>query len=130
MRTEKRNENNNQVYPAPCSSTALSRAFQAVGCGDFDVMKTHAELEKAKAKWKVQAQICDRAEMEIPTLSKVTDRTSLLMDLDSIPDLDLYGLLNASHLDFVHDICGIVRHMDRSTYPGKLTDCFVPRFCA
>ena len=43
MRTEKRNENNNQVYPAPCSSTALSRAFQAVGCGDFTIIDRKTE---------------------------------------------------------------------------------------
>lgn len=50
------------------------------------------------------------------------------MDLDSVPELDLEGLLKAKPFDFAHDICGIIRHMDRSSYPGKLTDCFVPRF--
>jgi hypothetical protein len=54
---------------------------------------------------------------------------SLMMDLDSVPDLDLQKLLEAPSFDFAHDICGIIRHMDRSTYPGNLKDCFRPRCC-
>lgn len=39
--------------------------------------------------------------------------------------LDLESLLNAPRYDFVHDICGINRHIDRET--GKLQHCFLPR---
>ncbi len=81
----------------------------------------------AKQLFTLQGQVCSRAEQDIKSIK--WDRISLMMDLDSVPNLDLAGLLEASPLDFTHDICGIYRHMDRSTYPGKLMDCFVPRYC-
>lgn len=40
--------------------------------------------------------------------------------------LRLAELLKADDLDFVHDVFGIRRHIDRKT--GKLGDCFLPRF--
>lgn len=75
----------------------------------------------------LQVKVCERAEREI-FKGKTSGRMSLIMDLDSVPGLDLKALLEAPAFDFAHDICGILRHMDRSSYPGKLTDCFVPRF--
>jgi len=42
--------------------------------------------------------------------------------------LDLDGLLNAERFDFVHDVTGICRHIDRTT--GELRDCFLPRYAA
>lgn len=84
---------------------------------------TKAESQK---RWKLITAIADRAQVE---LKHVTDRMSIMMDLESVPDLDLEGLLKAEPFDFGHDIYGIMRHMDRSTYPGKLTGCFVPRYC-
>lgn len=82
---------------------------------------------KMKTDVSTLCKVLDRVERDIPALRH--DRISLTMDLESVPDLDLEGLLTASPLDFTHDICGIVRHMDRSSFPGKLTDCFVPRYC-
>jgi hypothetical protein len=40
--------------------------------------------------------------------------------------LKLSELYDADDSNFLHDIGGIMRHMDRRT--GKLGDCFVPRF--
>lgn len=40
--------------------------------------------------------------------------------------LDLERLLGADDSNFVHDVAGINRHIDRET--GKLQDCFYPRF--
>jgi hypothetical protein len=40
--------------------------------------------------------------------------------------LRLFDLAAAPEFDFVHDVFGIYRHIDRET--GKLSDCFVPRF--
>lgn len=82
-----------------------------------------------KLHWKLQTKVIDRAFIEIPNLRHEVPRFSLMMDLDSVKDLDLGLLLEAPKFDFAHDICGIIRHMDRSTYPGKLKDCFVPRCC-
>lgn len=41
--------------------------------------------------------------------------------------LELQKLLDAPEFDFVHDVWGIHRHIDRTT--GELGDCFLPR-CA
>lgn len=82
------------------------------------------KLEKIRAL-ELQAKVCERAERECPTGD---NRITMMMDLDSVPELDLRALLDAPAIDFAHDIHGIRRHMDRSTYPGKLTGCFVPRY--
>lgn len=68
-------------------------------------------------------KILDRAEK----LGIKFKRTSLIMDLDSLRELDLPRLEQFPDFDFAHDICGIMRHMDRSSWPGKLTGCFSPR---
>jgi hypothetical protein len=53
----------------------------------------------------------------------------MMMDLDACHSngcpLDLAKLLRAPDFDFVHDVAGIFRHIDRST--GKIQDCFLPR---
>jgi hypothetical protein len=43
-------------------------------------------------------------------------------------ELRLSDLLAAPEFDFVHDVWGIVNHLDRTT--GALTRCFVPRYSA
>ena len=40
--------------------------------------------------------------------------------------LRLRDLLDADDFNFMHDICGIERHINRFT--GKLERCFLPRF--
>lgn len=42
--------------------------------------------------------------------------------------LRLADLLAADDFNFMHDVCGIARHLDRDT--GKLGDFFSPRFSA
>lgn len=74
----------------------------------------------------IMLKICKRAEEMGITRTK---RITLFMDLDHANeefDLRLGELLEASNLDFTHDICGIQRHIDRST--GKMGDLFVPRY--
>ena len=39
--------------------------------------------------------------------------------------LDLQRLLAFPLGDFLHDVCGIIRHINRGT--GALEDCFLPR---
>lgn len=75
------------------------------------------------------ANICERAEKEITGWKENVERSSFVMDMDSIPELDLEKLLNAPKFDFAHDCCGIRRHMDRTNWPGKLMNCFTPRCC-
>lgn len=61
------------------------------------------------------------------------DALSLTMDITAVhlndPDihLDLEGLLNFDNFNFVHDIIGIIQHIDRNT--GRIIKGFLPR-CA
>jgi hypothetical protein len=80
-----------------------------------------------RLQWKMQVSIAERAEKELGF--DRDKRTSTLMDLESVPELDLPKLLSAPLADFGHDMRGIRRYMDRTTCPGKLTDCFWPRCC-
>jgi hypothetical protein len=60
------------------------------------------------------------------------ERTDIVMDLTACHfqarKLDLVGLLGADDLNFVHDVAGINRHLDRENY--TLQNCFTPRFSA
>lgn len=93
--------------------------------------QAQARLDKARARLHIELQVkvAERAEKEIKGFAENVKRFSFIMDLDSLPELDLEKLLAAPRFDFAHDVCGIVRHMDRTTYPGKLKDCFWPRCC-
>jgi len=57
------------------------------------------------------------------------DRVSRLMDLAAVAEhstVDWVTLLAANDGNFLHDVGGIHRHIDRTT--GELTDHFSPRF--
>lgn len=74
-------------------------------------------------------QIAKRA---IPMAADIGHEISshvLEMDIGAahlVDAIDLEGLLGASDSDFVHDVFGIRRFMDRKT--GKLTGHFSPRY--
>jgi hypothetical protein len=59
-------------------------------------------------------------------------RMDLVMDLTATHangnPLRLDDLLQADEFNFMHDIFGIRRHLNRET--GELMDCFSPRFSA
>lgn len=71
-------------------------------------------------------QIVDRA----VELSLTKDRMSTHMDVVAVHKngnpLRLADLLAADEFNFIHDIAGIYRHLDRDT--GELRDFFSPRF--
>lgn len=74
-------------------------------------------------------RIVERAAGRFERFGVKLDRLSLHMDLSAVHaerPLNLDAMLAGSDLDFSHDICGIMKHMDRKT--GSLRDCFVPRF--
>ena len=54
------------------------------------------------------------------------DRMIDLEKIDEALDMDWAGLLAAGDDDFMHDVAGIHRHMNRET--GILENCFLPRF--
>jgi len=61
----------------------------------------------------------------------LANKLDIMMDLESAHQqhpLDLERFYKAKNADFIHDFFGIITHMDRSEYPGTLTDSFLPRF--
>lgn len=86
------------------------------------------------ARWKAWevfwvAVIIDRAKRFIEEAGGELDGLSLEMDLAAVHarvPLRLRALAGAPDFDFVHDVVGIINHMDRRT--GLLQDHFVPRF--
>lgn len=83
------------------------------------------------AKWTTQeAEIVHKVIQRANSLfSSPVDALSLEMDLAAthayIP-LDLQQLLDADDFNFIHDVLGIMRHINRRT--GELEDHFMPRF--
>jgi hypothetical protein len=61
-----------------------------------------------------------------------SSRLEVTMDLTACHlngcPLDLEGLLSAKPSDVIHDVAGIIRHINRQT--GQLEDCFCPRYSA
>ena len=59
----------------------------------------------------------------------IRDRMDLVIDLEAahhVCPLNLPGLHDATAADLVHDVVGIIQHLDRDT--GELTDGFLPRY--
>ncbi len=96
-------------------------------------MEHHIDWSKASIKdYALARKIVKRASDELNN-EKVgigLDESSLQMDIIATHvsgcKLKLKELLEADAGNFLHDICGIINHLDRTT--GKLTDCFVPRY--
>ena len=91
-------------------------------------MKTAAD----PAEFEAIVKVCERFERIAANLGlTIPNRVTRLMDLlvchgNGCP-LRLDELVNvATDRDFVHDVAGITRHMDRTT--GQLGDGFTPRF--
>ena len=82
-------------------------------------------FEANKHETQIINKIVDRA-----IKLKITDnRIESCMDITACHcndiKLDLSKMLEFDNFNFVHDFCGIKRHINRKT--GKLEDCFVPR---
>jgi hypothetical protein len=76
-------------------------------------------------------KIADRLEkMQRRLGSMPTKRAYVLMDLQACHlnacPLRLQGLLVANDIDFLHDVHGIMRNFNRTSY--ELDNCFLPRF--
>lgn len=70
--------------------------------------------------------ICNRARIFFPErIARDLKMDIVATHLDACP-LELDMLLDAPDTDFIHDIAGIERHLNRSTI--KLEDAFSPRF--
>lgn len=78
---------------------------------------------------KKEASAIDRIVARAQQLDKGLDRKSTVMDLvatnaNGCP-LDFELLESFDDFNFMHDVFGIKRHIDRIT--GKMGDCFLPR---
>jgi hypothetical protein len=84
---------------------------------------TSYELDTIKAIAKRASALASANEIEL-------DEKTVLLDLTAAMaggcKLCVQDLLNANDVDFVHDVFGINKHLDRNTF--TLTDCFVPRY--
>jgi len=82
-------------------------------------------------EFKTIRKIVDRASDLLTEQDVKHDKLSLLMDVQAAHlacPLRLADMLTANESDLMHDISGIVRHLNRET--GELMDCFVPRHAA
>lgn len=89
---------------------------------------TEEQKESMKKRWELYSKIAERA-----VNSGIYDGKlqTLIMDLESADKhfiLRLDDFLNADEMNFAHDIIGIVNNIDRSTFPAKNFNFFVPRY--
>lgn len=88
------------------------------------------QFKASREDYDIIAQIADRAQ----TFYKAEGikRKTMDIQLDMVVThcngnpLKLRALLEADEFNFMHDVGGIAKHLDRKT--GKLLDCFSPRF--
>ena len=67
-------------------------------------------------------QIANRAE-KLTGIAKI----NFLLDLSTVNvNVDWENLLNSADHNFLHDVCGINKHLDRET--GELKNCLLPKF--
>lgn len=81
---------------------------------------------------RLAGQVANRAVKVWREMGRELDYQQISLDLvachaNGCP-MDFAAMLAAGESDFVHDIAGIQRHIDRET--GQLRDCFLPRFAA
>jgi len=90
---------------------------------------TEVSFTVTKADRELIHRIAERA-WKLGVGTEEHGKVGLIMDVTACHangcPLALDRLLAANGLNFLHDVAGIYRHMDRTT--GQLTDCFVPRF--
>jgi hypothetical protein len=86
-------------------------------------------FEVSKPDQELIFRIAERAD-EVGLISRRTyPKITCVMDLTAVhtkTPLRLNELLDADQFNFVHDIAGIARHLDRDT--GNLGGFFTPRF--
>lgn len=71
-------------------------------------------------------QIVDRAHFLFPDREENDIRMDIQATILGGCRLRLYDLVHSENVDFIHDIVGIERHLDRQSF--QLKDCFLPRY--
>ncbi len=94
--------------------------------------KSHPMDAARDAALAIIQRIADRAVALYAEHDVRVDRQDVLMDITSChfggQKLRLDDLLAADNVNFIHDVAGINRHLNRET--GELMNCFSPRFSA
>jgi hypothetical protein len=92
--------------------------------------RTAAEIADANVVFDLICHITDKAVLILDEHNIEVDRMHVMLDLlichKTIVPLRLLDMLNGSEADLLHDVCGLMRHLDRENY--KLNDCFLPRY--
>ena len=83
-----------------------------------------AILEIDYEKDDLTSDIADRA-VKLLGGSKLTYLLDVYNAKKGNPEMDLEKLLKATDFDFVHDVTGIIKHLDVHTL--KFKNCFIPR---
>lgn len=97
-------------------------------------MSLFNHVETGSADFTVISKIADRYLaflQSLPNRKKHHDpsKMSITMDLEVVHyiyGLNLVAMLDGKFADLMHDLGGIMAHLDRET--GVLKDCFVPRY--
>jgi hypothetical protein len=91
-------------------------------------MSIFTEINHTKEDYQLIAKIAKKAVKLYSEYEVKLDYQSTIMDLEvvhHINPLKLQELLEANSVNFMHDITGINRHLNRETF--VLEECFSPR---
>lgn len=92
-------------------------------------MLDFSKIKTSKDDTDLIAEIAGKAAKLYADIGHDFDMMSMVMDLEVVhaeTPLRLEEMLESENYDFIHDIAGIRRHLNRAT--GRLEDFFVPRF--
>ena len=93
-------------------------------------MKT-TKLEERRKEMQAILKVIERAQTLVPDFLKTRSypQMDMLLDLEAVNSsgdgLDFEKLIKFDDFNFLHDILGIRKHINRET--GELEDCFLPR---
>jgi hypothetical protein len=91
-------------------------------------MVNFAEVINSLKDWELEL-IGAIVERYVEIIKPEREKTAILMDVmltHYTIGLKLEEMVNGPQYDFVHDMMGIQKHLDRQT--GAMLDCFLPRF--
>lgn len=83
-------------------------------------------MKVTKEQFNLIEKIAEKVVSKNPGFDKLDIEMDLTYCIEGGCSLRLEDMLKADDFNLLHDICGINRHLDHSTY--KLTNGFWPRF--
>ena len=95
-----------------------------IGMTEYGII--HKIVDRAKQLGIVTQSKRGRKTHGVGGYSRITCYMDLIACHANGMALDLSALLESDDFNFAHDVCGIARHINRTT--GEIEGCFVPRF--